>query len=65
MKVCVVPGAVDTPMLQRLISRGFEAPATRLSPEAVAEVVLACVRNEYPADGRPIHVDKPSRAVQR
>ncbi len=58
---CVVPGAVDTPLLHRLISQGLEAPAVRLSPEAVAEAVLACVRNQVRADGRPIELPQPAQ----
>lgn len=53
---CVVPGAVDTPLLRRLIAQGLEAPVAPLSPDTVAAVVLACVRNEHPADGRLIEV---------
>jgi len=58
---CVVPGAVDTPLLQRLISQGLEAPAARLSPQAVAEVVLACVQNRHRADGRSIELPQPGQ----
>ncbi len=57
----ICPGAVETPMLRAIVSSDALPTSQTLPPDAIAEVVMQCVRGERLAEaGRPIVVASPS-----
>jgi NAD(P)-dependent dehydrogenase (short-subunit alcohol dehydrogenase family) len=57
----VLPGAVETPMLRRLLSREQLPADQTLEPSAVARVIVDCILGERPSDlGRTIQLPSPS-----
>ncbi len=56
----IAPGAVETPMLRAIVSEA-DLPASRcLSPEEVAQVIVACIRGERDGDnGKTIQLPSP------
>jgi len=57
---CVNPGAVETPLLRKIISESELPREKALRPEAVAEVIVDCIEGAREADhGVPIAVPSP------
>jgi NAD(P)-dependent dehydrogenase (short-subunit alcohol dehydrogenase family) len=51
----IAPGAVETPLLRRTFDEKTIPKSTRMTPDAVAQVIVACIVGERPADnGRTI-----------
>jgi NAD(P)-dependent dehydrogenase (short-subunit alcohol dehydrogenase family) len=56
----VAPGAVETPLLRRIVPEGTLPTAKTLTPRAVAEVIVACVAGERDSvNGRAILLPSP------
>ncbi|MCC6675522.1 MAG: SDR family oxidoreductase [Phycisphaerales bacterium] len=56
----IAPGAVETPMLRRLFPESALPPSRTLSPEAIAELILACIRGDHDArNGETIPLPSP------
>lgn len=56
----IAPGAVETPMLRAIFPESALPPSRTLQPEAIAEVILACIRGDHDArNGETILLPSP------
>lgn len=56
----IAPGAVETPMLRAIVPESALPREKTLTPEAVADVILACIRGDHDArNGETILVPSP------
>lgn len=47
---CIAPGAVETPLLRRTFDETTIPKSICMTPETVAQVIVACITGERPAD---------------